>query len=403
MNQDKQKEQKDQLISLTGFNENECKQLLIKTGWSINKAVERMRSYVGGIGSLYSKESIELGIKNAGLYEKLSNNLSTLNTMRGGTKGFKGFLFEEMHATNATIKGQVTNVINNNGIADFAIINTNGTVTYAQAKVGYGTTNIDFSTYKGQTIVVDKGNAFLIEKAKKARLEVMESNISSKEAARLAKQMQLETKIIGRSNSVVVPKAHATVNIVKESHRAGLQSAKTGGQFGGGFSLGSNMVDVLSGEKKVGDAAKAVVVDTALSTGIGYATGAVATVVGNTAVGTAVAGTVGTATSALAGTAVGGTAIAAGSAVIGTIGGLGTAAATTTLAAGTAVTSAIASTAVGSAVAAAGTAVASTAVGGAAVAAGTAVVAAAVAAAPIVAVGVAGGVIFGIGKKLFGK
>jgi len=421
-----QKEKMEQLTSLTGFNEYDCGQLLIKTGWKIDEAISNMESYIEGtIGSLYSKEAIVNGIKNAGLYEKLSNNLIKLNTMRGGTKGFKGFIFEELHATNATINGQVTNVINNNGIADFAILNVDGTLTYAQAKVGYGTGNIDFSAYKDQTIVVDKGNTYLINKAKEAGLEVIESDISSKEAARLAKQMQFETKITGRSNSVIVPKARAAINIAKESHNAGLQSAKTGGQFGGGFSLGSNMVDVLSGEKKVGDAVSTVVVDTAVSTGIGYVTGAAVTAVGQTALGTAVAGTVGTATTAIAGTAIGGTAIAAGTAVVGTIGGLGTAAVTTTLAAGTAVggaavaagtavTSAIASTAAGGAVAAAGTAIAGTAVGGAAVAAGaaatgaavaagTAIAAAAVAAAPIVAVGVAAGVVFKIGKKLFGK
>ncbi|WP_108669096.1 hypothetical protein [Peribacillus acanthi] len=414
------------LMELTKFNDEECEQVLINAGGDIDLAMLNLKNQISGIaGALFSKEAISIGIKNAGLYEKLSNNLSKLNTMRGGPRGFKGFVFEEMHATKATINGQVTNVINNNGIADFAIINSDGTIQYAQAKLGYGTSNIDFPLYKGQTIVVDKGNTALINKAKAAGFEVIESEVSAREATKIAKRMQLESKITKRTNSVIVPKTQAAINIAKESHRAGVQSAKTGGQFGGGFSLGSNMVDVISGDKEIGDAAKSVAVDTAVSTGVGYATGAAVTALGNTAAGAAVASAVGTATTAIASTTVGGAAIAAGTTVVGAIGGIGTAAATTTIAAGTAVggavtaagtvvTSAVASTAVGSAVAAAGTAVASTAVGGAvvaagaaatgaAVAAGTAVAAAAVAAAPIVAVGVAAGAVFSIGKKIFGR
>ncbi|MDH6671228.1 hypothetical protein M2277_001878 [Paenibacillus sp. LBL] len=423
--EEEQQQQMEQLAILTGFDKKECEQLLTKTGWSIKGAIGRLNSYIAGTSSLYSTEVIEKGIRNAELYEKLSNNLSNLNTMRGGTNGFKGFIFEELHATNATINGRVTNVINNNGIADFAVINADGTITYAQAKVGYGTGKIDFTAYKDQTIVVDKGNTYLIKKAKEAGLEVVESDISSKEAARLAKQMQLESKVTRRPNSVVVPKAHTAINIAKESHRVGVQSAKTGAQFGGGFSLGSNIVDVLSGEKKIRDAAKGVAVDTAVSTGIGYASGAAATVIGQTALGSTVAGAVGTATSAIAGTAVGGATIAAGTAAVGTIGGIGTTVATTAIAAGTAaggavvtagaaVSSAIASTAVGGAVATAGTAIAGTAVGGAVVAAGTAatgavvatgaaVAAAAVAAAPVVAVGAVLGGLYGIGRKLLRK
>lgn len=421
-----QKEQMEKLRTLTGFNQLESEQLLQKTGWNINEAVRNIHKFLAGTtGSFYSKEIIVNGIKNAGLYEKLSNNLSNLNTMRGGTKGFKGFVFEELHATNATIKGQVTKVINNNGIADFKIINPDGTITYAQAKVGYNTGNLDLSLYKGQTIVVDKGNTYLINKAKDAGLEVIESDISAKGAAKLAKKMQLESKITGKPNSVIVPKTHAAINIAKQSHSVGLQAAKKGGQFGGGFSIGSNLVEVFSGDKDVKEAAGDVAKDTVVSTGLAYATGAAATVVGQTAIGSAVAGVVGSAASTIAATTVGGTAIAAGTAVVGTIGAVGTTAATTTLAvgstvggmavaAGSTVTSAVASTAVGSAVAAAGSAVASTAVGGAvvaagtaatgaAVAAGTAVAAAAVAAAPVVAVGVAAGALIGLGKKIFGK
>lgn len=407
------KEQMEQLMDITGFNDQECNQLLIRTGWEVNEAINNLNSFISGsVGAVYSKEVIANSIKNAGLYEKLANNLSNLNTMRGGTKGFKGFVFEQLHATDATIKGVPTTAINNNGIADFAIKNADGSITYAQAKIGYNSSPIDFSAYKGQTIVVDKGNTSLINKAKDAGLNVVESDVSIKESANLAKKMQIESRITGKPNSVIVPKADAAIRIAKETNKAGLSSAAKGAQFGGGFSIGTNLVDVINGDKDIDEAALDVAKDTAISAGVGYVTGAAATVVGNTVVGAAVGsaitaagatigGTVAATGAAVASTAVGGAVVAAGTAVAGAATGVavaaGTAVASTAAAAGTAV----AGTVVGGAVAAAGTAIAGTAVGGAAVAAGVAVAGAAVVAAPVVAVGAALGVGYKVFKKIF--
>lgn len=424
----------DKFIELTGLSETDFLKLLKSTGWKTKEAFNNMDSCITGtVGSTYSREAIIEGIKNAGLYEKLADSLSRLNTMRGGENGFKGFVFEELHATNASVSGNATTVLNNNGIADLQIISAKGKISYAQVKAGYNGLKVDFTPYKGQTIVIDKGNQALISQAKKAGLKVIESDVPLEEAARLSKQMQLEgniaEKITGKKNSVVVPKVKSTISIAKEAHNVGLKTAKTGAQFGGGFSIGSNVVEVISGDKEIDEALVDVAKDTAVSAGVGYATGVVATAVGNTAVGTAISTMAGTAATAVSSTAVGGTVVAAGTTAAGAIGGLGTAAVTSTLAAGsaasgavataaTAVGSAVAGTSVGGAVVAAGTAagsaIAGTAVGsaaiaagtaatGAAVAAGTAVAAAAVAAAPVVAVGAVLGGAWCLGKKLFGR
>lgn len=418
----------ESIMDVTGLSRQDIVKLMESTGWSLDQTLNNLEyGITGTVGSSYSKETIIEGVKNAGLHEKLANNLSRLNTMRGGPKGFKGFVFEELHATSATIKGQETIVLGNNGLADFQIIGPKGKISYAQAKMGYESGSIDFSAYKGQTIVVDKGNTALIEKARNAGMKVIESDVPAEEAKRLATQMQMETKITGGSNSVVVPKVQSAISIAKEAHSVGLQTAKTGAQFGGGFSLGSNIVEVVSGDKELGEAAIDVAKDTAISAGVGYATGVVTTAVGNTALGTAISGVAGSVASGVAGTTVGGAVVAAGSSAIAAVGGVGTAAVTSTLAAGTAVGSTVAAagTAIGTAVAstsvggaaiaagtAAGTALAGTAVGGAAIAAGTAatgaavaagaaVTAAAVAAAPVVAVGAVIGGAFCLGRKLF--
>lgn len=424
-----------------GITKRDCTKLMEKTGWSVEEVSSNLKYLILGTGgAVYSEEAILEGIKNAGIYEKLADRLCSLNTMRGGTKGFKGFVFEDLHAAEATIKGQTTIVINNNGIADFKIVSANGKVKYAQAKLGYANGKIDLSPYKGQTLVVDKGNTALIKCAKDSGLKVIESEVPGSEAKRLADYMQLETKITGSSKAVVVPKVNAAVQVAKEAHNAGLSSAKAGAQVGGGFSLGKNMVDVVCGDKNVKEAAGDVAVDTVVSGCAGYVVGATVTAVGNTAAGAAVGATatgmaggltaaVGSTSAGAAVLGAGASAVATGSAAVGAVGAIGTTVVTSTLAAGAATGSAVAAgaatlgsavagTTAGGAVVAAGTALgtaaAGTAVGGAAVAAGTAVAgatvaagaaitAAAVVAAPVVAVATAAGVLYGLGKKLLGK
>lgn len=285
----------------TGLSLLECKNLLCETDWDVDTALNTVDIFVNSIasGTLASKTITE-SIKNAGLYNKLSSNLSTYNTMRGGAKGFKGFVFEELHATDATIKGQFTEVISNNGIADFKILNADSTTTFAQAKVGYKNTSIDWSLYDGQTIIIDNGNKELIKSAKDAGKIVIESGISEQEAKSIAKAMQYESKITGNTTSKIVPKMHSASKIAQQCHTSGVNAAKNGAAFGAGFSIGSNIVEVINGEKELPEAAKDIAKDTVVAAATGYAVGAAATAAGT----------------AIAGTAVGGAAIAAGAAAV---------------------------------------------------------------------------------------
>jgi hypothetical protein len=332
----------------------------------------------------------------------LAKQLCMLNAKRGGKSGFKGFLFEHLHAANETANGIITMVINDNGVADF-VIKKNGRKFFAQAKVGQANGNINFAKYKGQTLIVDKGNTVLAEKARQAGMKVVESDISNKQVTQLGKTMQLEQKLSGNKNAIVTSKVYTTTKNLSNAHRVGVQSAKSGAQFGAGLSFGSNLVDVFTGEKDLKEAAKNVATDTVISTGTAYVTGAAVAAIAQTTAGAAVASAVGTAGAAVAGTTVGGAAIAAGAAVTSAVTGAAAAASATTVAAASAVTSAVASTAVGGAIATAGTAIAGTAVGGAVVAAGAAVGAAAVAAAPVVLPAIAIGAAWKIGKKLFNR
>lgn len=365
--------------NITGLTVNDIENVLIKNNWSLDEAIINVDNYMQSLDGKVAVSKVAIdGINNAGIYKKLANNLSNYNTMRGGTGGFKGFVFEEMHAANASVKGQLTEVIANNGPADFLIKNIDGTYSYGQAKIGYNSTKIDWAAYKGQDIIIDKGNTKLIESARKAGMNVIESDVSKAEAQRLARTMQVESKITGKPNAAITANLHSY-------HQAGINSAKTGAAFGAGFSIGSNIVDLATGDKTVGEASVVIAKDTATAAVGSYVVGVGATAIANTTIGGAVISGATSAGTALAGTTVGATAITAGTTV-------------TAVASGAAATvgGAIASTTVGAAVAG-GVTAATTALGS------TAVGATLVAAAPLVAAGAVIGGVFTIGKKLFGR
>lgn len=353
--------------------------------------------------SAASNAPIEETVQKLNAYSKMADGLSDLNTMRGGTTGFKGFVGEQLQAAEANANGQVTSVINNNGLADLVRVGKNGHKYYEQIKIGYGKSGIDYAQYKGMTIKIDANNPAFKEMqaaARKEGVKLVEGNVTNNEATAIGKAMQAEgkvaEKVIGKKKSVAVPTVVQGAKSMSALHQAGMKAGKSGALAGAGFSLGSNLVEVVSGDKDVGDAAVDVVKDTAVAGVVGYGVGVGATAIGSTAAGGAVLGVAGTAGSAIAGTAVGGAVVGAGAAVatagtaataatVGTIGTVGSAVV------GTA-TAATAGTAIGGAVAA----------GGAAVTAGAAAIgAAAVAAAPVLAVGVAIGGGYTLLKKLF--
>lgn len=316
-------------------------------------------------------------------------NLSALNTMRGAEKGFKGFVAENLQAAEATARGKSTVVINNNGASDLIYTGKNGHKYLQQMKVGYDSGKINYSRYSEQTLLMDKGNKNLgkiIKEGKAQGIKVKEGYVTEAEAKSLADAMQAESRFTGKTNAPIVSRSVT-------AHKAGMQAGRTGALYGAGFSLATNTVDVLNGEKNVGDAAVDVAKDTAISYGAGYAIGAAGSAIASTTTGAAAIGAVSSAGAAIAGTTVGGAVIGAGAAATGAVAVAGTTATTAVVGAvgtvgatvGTAAVTATAGTAVGGAVAAGV---------GAATAGAAAVGTALVAAAPVVAVGAAAGLLY---------
>lgn len=344
------------------------------------------------VGAASCGLAVQEAARAAAISGRFAAGLENLNTARGGQKGLFGFVGEEIQAADASINGKMTYVINNNGAADLVYVGKNGHKYYQQVKLGYENSfkqKINFAEYKGQTIVVDKGNpSFAKIKAEGAKhgVKVIEGNITKAEAQELAKYMQQETAITGAKNAFIVPKVAA-------AHKAGLSSAKAGALYGAGFSMGSNLVDVACGDKEIGEAAKDVAKDTAVSYAAGYALGAAGSAVASTSAGAAMISAV---TSTTVGAALASGATAAGA----TVAGAGAAATGAVVGSVAAAGSAVGSAAIA---ATAGTAIGGAVAGGVAAtaAAGAAVGAAAVAAAPVVAVGAVLGLGCSVFKKLF--
>lgn len=296
----------EELAYLTGLSVTECQHFMDVNHMNGDEAFEAIDIFMQSLNDdVAVPVEIASCINNAGIYTKMSNRLGAYNTMRGGVKGYGGFVFEEMHAADAATKGVNINVLGNNGIADFIVKDASGKEILVQAKAGYKPHQIDWSKYKGQTIVVDKGNTALANEARTAGLTVQESAVFKKQADVVARTQQWESKITGSKTAPITGAATG-------AHYAGMASAKLAARVGVSMKLGENIYDVISGEKDFADAASDVVADGIVLVGGAYIGGAALTLaetsvttLAGTSLGVAVTSTVGTAMTAVGSTAVG--------------------------------------------------------------------------------------------------
>lgn len=265
-------------------------------------------------GTVINLNEVMRGAKNNIGTNETVKNLSNLNVNRGGVFGAKGFVGEHMAANEMnkilTVRGLKAEVINNNGLADIVVKKANGTIVRKyQAKFGYEGTNIDVSKYvaDNQTILVSKdASEKFIRNLKSQGAKVEKANITTAEAEKLSKAMRVEGKILKNKNSTVATKGYGFNQGIVNCHKAGVKSAGKGAAFGAGFSLATNTIDIINGDKEIGEAVVNIAADTAFAAGTGYTVGAAITAIGSTTAGAAIGGTLASAGTAVASTAVGG-------------------------------------------------------------------------------------------------
>lgn len=232
----------------------------------------------------------------------VKKELGTLDLNRGGGNT-SGFVFENLHVASKNAKnikagsGNVLNVIDDNGIADFSVTDLNGNVMYQQAKMGYHGSNkykITGEKYGDQTLVVDKGNSELIDYGERIGLTVEESSISKKTADRMTAVMKKEGEIrsdLGLSNTAPITSNLYTVSQqMKHAHGAGVKAAKGSAAFTAGVSFGKNMYELMEGNAALKDVVLDTGKDAAMAAGGAYVTGSagylVSGAISQTAVGT---------------------------------------------------------------------------------------------------------------------
>lgn len=310
----------EELAYLTGLSVPECRRFMDVNHLNGDEAFEAIDIFMQSLNDNVAVPVMIAGcMYNAGIYSKMANRLASYNTMRGGVKGYGGFVFEELHAADIAAKGGNISVLGNNGIADFIVKDASGKEILVQAKAGYKPGQIEWSKYKGQTIVVDKGNTALANEARAAGLKVQESAISKKQADVTARMQQWESRITGSKTAPLT-------SGMASAHSAGMGSAKLAARVGVSMKLGENIYDMVSGEKTFEDAASDVMADSVIMVGGAYLSGAALTAAGTavgaaasalagTTVGAAVAGAAGAAATAVGSTAVGGAVIAGAGAI----------------------------------------------------------------------------------------
>lgn len=345
-----------------------------------------------------NRDSVDATVRAMKSSAALADNLSALNTMRGGAKGFKGFVAEPFVAHDEVLQGKDTIVVNDNGSVDLVTKGKNGHFYKKQVKFSGNNAKVSFEKYKGQKVIVNRDRANyknLVSQGNAAKVKVVKSNVAEKDIKPVADAMQIETKITRQKNASFVPKVVEAKEVATALHKAGMASAKTGALFGSGFSLGKNAMQVLSGEKEFSEAAGDVAKDTIVAGTVGYSAGVVGAAFASTSAGAAVTGALSSAGAAIVGTTVGGAAVGLGTATVTALGSAGAAAVGTAVGTVGAVGGAISSAAVS---ATAGTMIGGAVVSGvgAATAGAAALGAAAVAAAPVVAVGAVLGGLFSL-------
>lgn len=254
----------------------------------------------------------------------VKKELGTLDLNRGGGNT-SGFVFENLHVASKNVKnlqsasGDVLNVIDDNGIADFSLTDMHGNVTYQQAKMGYHGSNkykITKEKYGNQKLVTDKGNIEIVEYGEKIGLSVEESSVSKEVADKMTSIMKKEGNIrseLGLSNTApVTANLYAASQQLKYAHGAGIKAAKGGAAFAAGISFGKNMYEFMEGNIELRDVILDTGKNTAIAAGSAYVTGSASYLVSGALANTAAANLAAQATNVLVSTQIGATIVSLG-------------------------------------------------------------------------------------------
>ena len=214
-----------------------------------------------------SKEAAEVG-------KSLEQELAAQDFDIAAQNGLKNFIREQIEATQQDGQTRHVQVMDEDALADLIIEKG---AKYVDVKCESYIGKDNWSLCKDLGVIYingDQPDRFEAMKAKAIEhgIKRVESTVSKAiNCEELSAVMHLESKITGNPAAVFFPHAYNKAQATKLVRLSGVASAKAWAQVGGAVALGSNFVDVITGEKTVKEAAKDVATSAVKGVLIDYA------------------------------------------------------------------------------------------------------------------------------------
>ena len=237
-------------------------------------------------------EVVKLSKEAAKVGKSLEKELAAQDLDLAAQNGLKNFIREQIEATLQDGQTRHVQVMDEDALADLIIEKG---AKYVDVKCESYIGKDNWSLCKDLGVIYindDQADKFEAMKAKAIEhgIKRVESTVSKAvNCEELSAVMHLESKITGNPAAVFFPHAYTKAQATKLVRFSGVASAKAWAQVGGAVALGSNFVDVITGEKTVKEAAKDVATSLVKDVLIDYAKSQViATAVGSPIVHSAI-------------------------------------------------------------------------------------------------------------------
>jgi len=207
------------------------------------------------------EEVVKLSKEAAKVGKSLEQELAAQDFDLAAKNGLKNFIREQIEATQSDGQTRHVQVMDEDALADLIIEKG---AQYVDVKCESYIGKDNWSLCKDLGVIYingDQPDRFEAMKAKAVEhgIKRIESTVSKAvHCEELSAVMHLESKITGNPAAVFFPHAYTKAQATKLVRLSGVASAKAWAQVGGAVALGSNFVDVITGEKTVKQAAKDV-------------------------------------------------------------------------------------------------------------------------------------------------
>ncbi len=227
-----------------------------------------------------SKHAAEVG-------KRLAEEVDALNVNDETQGSLKHFICEQIAASELDGQTRHVQILDDNGFADM-IIERVAEKKFAQIQCDYRGGAVDWQLCKDLAVVyINRDNpnfdALKTEALAHGIKKIKPTVSTAAQCLELTEMMRLEAKVTGNPAAVFFPHAYTKAQAVKLVRIHGTVAAKACAKVGGAVAIGTNFVDVITGEKTIDEAAQSIASSTAEKVLLEYAGNAVlSTAVGQT-------------------------------------------------------------------------------------------------------------------------